>query len=203
MNSGSSAFMRSGAHSVPAARRRRRRTSGRAASACRRAEPVWRTTSTVSTVLVPGIFSAASTLAFSGTFLPPRRPSSAVMISLLGQSATRSAMDCGAKPPNTTEWIAPTRAQAQHRHDRFGNHRQVDRDAVALAHAQRAQRVGELAHARMQFAIGDVLGRLGRIVLLEDQRGLVAARARWRSRQLTLALSSPSSYQRMRKSSSS
>ena len=26
--------------------------------------------------------------------------------------ATRSAIDCGAKPPNTTEWIAPMRAQA-------------------------------------------------------------------------------------------
>lgn len=76
------------------------------------APPVWRTTSTVSTVLVPGSFSAASTLAFNGTFLPPRRPSSAVMISLLAQSPTRSAMELAAKPPNTTEWIAPIRAQA-------------------------------------------------------------------------------------------
>ncbi|KAG1355999.1 hypothetical protein G6F61_014621 [Rhizopus arrhizus] len=76
------------------------------------APPVWRTTSTVSTVLVPGSFSAASTLAFSGIFRPPRRPSSAVMISLLWQSLTRSAIEFGAKPPNTTEWIAPMRAQA-------------------------------------------------------------------------------------------
>ena len=51
-------------------------------------------------------------MAFSGTFLPPRRPSSAVMISLLAQSAMRSAIELGAKPPNTTEWIAPMRAQA-------------------------------------------------------------------------------------------
>jgi hypothetical protein len=36
------------------------------------------------TVFVPGSFSAASTLAFSGILRPPRRPSSAVMISLLG-----------------------------------------------------------------------------------------------------------------------
>jgi hypothetical protein len=73
---------------------------------------VWRTTSTVSTVLVPGSFSAASTFAFSGTFLPPLTPSSAVMMSFDWQSETRSAIEFGEKPPNTTEWIAPMRAQA-------------------------------------------------------------------------------------------
>ena len=76
------------------------------------AAPVWRTTSTVSTEFVPGSFRAASTLALSAIFLPPRRPSSAVMISFEVLSWTRSAIDCGAKPPNTTEWIAPMRAQA-------------------------------------------------------------------------------------------
>ena len=111
MNSGSSAFMRSGSQlagwlSTTASYQRSR---GICMST---APPVWRTTSTVSTELVPGSFSAASTLAFSGTFLPPRRPSSAVMISLLVQSATRSAIELGAKPPNTTMWIAPMRAQA-------------------------------------------------------------------------------------------
>ena len=61
---------------------------------------------------MPGNCKAASTLALSAMRLPPRRPSSAVMISLLAQSAMRSAIDCGAKPPNTTMWIAPMRAQA-------------------------------------------------------------------------------------------
>ncbi|MNT53653.1 hypothetical protein D3C72_1907450 [compost metagenome] len=73
---------------------------------------MWRTTSTVSTVVVPGSFRAASTLALSGILRPPRRPSSAVMISLLPQSITRSAIEFGAKPPNTTECTAPMRAQA-------------------------------------------------------------------------------------------
>ncbi|MNV47165.1 hypothetical protein D3C71_1390240 [compost metagenome] len=111
MNSGSSAFMRSGSHTdgCVSTMSWNQRSRGACMST---APPVWRTTSTVSTVLVPGSFSAASTLAFSGTFLPPRRPSSAVMISLLAQSPTRSAMELAAKPPNTTEWIAPTRAQA-------------------------------------------------------------------------------------------
>ena len=111
MNSGSSAFMRSGSHCAGwvSTTSWNQRSRGACMST---AAPVWRTTSTVSTVWVPGSFSAASTLAFSGTLRPPRRPSSAVMISLLPQSPTRSAMELAANPPNTTEWIAPMRAQA-------------------------------------------------------------------------------------------
>lgn len=72
--------------------------------------PVRFTTTTQST---PPTFSiAASTLAFSGTFLPPRRPSSAVMTTFESQSLMRWARLSGEKPPNTTEWIAPIRAQA-------------------------------------------------------------------------------------------
>ena len=61
---------------------------------------------------MPGFLSAASTLAFSGIVLPPRTPSSAVITSLLVQSAMRPAIDSGEKPPNTTECTAPMRAQA-------------------------------------------------------------------------------------------
>src|SRR5690606_14859171 len=63
----------------------------------------------------------------------------------------------------------------QHRHRGVDDHRQVDGDAVALAHAKAAQRVAEPAYARMQFAVGDVLRRGIRVVGLEHQRGLVAA----------------------------
>ncbi len=34
------------------------------------------------------------------------------MIALGAQSSIRTANSCAAKPPNTTEWIAPRRAQA-------------------------------------------------------------------------------------------
>src|SRR3546814_6201778 len=45
----------------------------------------------------------------------------------------------------------------------------------SLDDAQVAQRVAELAHARVQFAVGDMLrGRVG-VVGFEHQRGLVAA----------------------------
>ena len=74
------------------------------------AAPVRLTTTTQSTP--PALAIAASTLAFSGTFLPPRRPSSAVMTILDWQSVMRWARLSGEKPANTTEWIAPIRAQA-------------------------------------------------------------------------------------------
>ena len=76
------------------------------------APPVWRTTITVSTLLVPGRSSAASTLTLSGMCLPARRPSSAVITTLACESTMRPASESGEKPPNTTEWIAPSRAQA-------------------------------------------------------------------------------------------
>jgi hypothetical protein len=53
--------------------------------------------------------------------------------------------ESGEKPPNTTECTAPMRAQASIAYRGFGDHRQVDGDAVALLDAEVAQRVGELA----------------------------------------------------------
>ena len=76
------------------------------------APPVRRTTTTVSTLVVSGRDSASSTFFFSGIFLLARTPSSAVITSLHCESAMRPASASGEKPPNTTEWIAPTRAQA-------------------------------------------------------------------------------------------
>jgi hypothetical protein len=62
--------------------------------------------------LTPTFASAASTLALSGIFFDPRRPSSAVTIQSLAQSSTRPAIASGEKPPKMTEWTAPMRAQA-------------------------------------------------------------------------------------------
>jgi hypothetical protein len=74
------------------------------------AAPVRATTSTRST---PGVRrSASSTLALSGTALPPRIASSAVITNRLSASRIRPARLSGEKPANTTEWIAPMRAQA-------------------------------------------------------------------------------------------
>ena len=47
-----------------------------------------------------------------GTTLPPREPASALTITLGSASSMREASDTEAKPPNTTEWMAPMRAQA-------------------------------------------------------------------------------------------
>ena len=50
------------------------------------------------------------------------------------------------------------------------------RDAVALLDAEVAQRVGELADARMQLAVADALRGRGRVVGFPDDGDLVAAR---------------------------
>ena len=68
---------------------------------------------TTSTEVTPGQRSSArSMLALSGMRRPPRTPSSAVIAALESQSRMRSASASGEKPPNTTEWTAPMRAQA-------------------------------------------------------------------------------------------
>ena len=78
------------------------------------APPVRFTTITWSTEnpLFATLAIAASVLALSGIFRPPRTPSSAVMTTFDLQSSIRLASESGEKPPNTTEWIAPMRAQA-------------------------------------------------------------------------------------------
>ena len=58
------------------------------------------------------LVSASSVLCLSLTVLPPRTPSSAVMTSFDLQSVMRPTSESGEKPPNTTEWMAPMRAQA-------------------------------------------------------------------------------------------
>ena len=51
-------------------------------------------------------------MAFSGSALPPRICSSAVITITAPASAMRSRRLCAEKPPNTTECVAPMRAQA-------------------------------------------------------------------------------------------
>ncbi len=74
--------------------------------------PVRRTTMIFCTQWVRGLVNASSTLSLSGTFLPPRMPSSAVITTFDCPSMMRPANASGEKPPNTTEWMAPMRAQA-------------------------------------------------------------------------------------------
>lgn len=68
--------------------------------------------SCTSTCLTCNPSIAASTVALRGMILPPRRLTLAVMMKSLSQSSTRARMESAEKPPNTTEWIAPIRAQA-------------------------------------------------------------------------------------------
>ena len=60
----------------------------------------------------PPIASASSTIVFSGSGLPPRSCSSAVMTATAPASMIRSCSDFAENPPNTTECVAPMRAHA-------------------------------------------------------------------------------------------
>jgi hypothetical protein len=74
--------------------------------------PVRLTTSTFFTELQPPKAMASSTMAFKGRCLPPRTCWSAVITATAPVSSMRSRSDWAEKPPNTTEWVAPMRAQA-------------------------------------------------------------------------------------------
>ncbi len=72
--------------------------------------PARRTTTQVSTL--GQVSSASSALGLSGIGLPPRSTASAVISTLAWQSSMRLCRAMAEKPPNTTEWTAPRRAQA-------------------------------------------------------------------------------------------
>ena len=69
--------------------------------------------STTTTCSTDGVLaSATSTVGLRRPGLPRRQPPSAVMTTLHSASLMRSASESALKPPNTTEWAAPMRAQA-------------------------------------------------------------------------------------------
>ena len=61
----------------------------------------------------------------------------------------------------------PDAGARQHRHRRFGDHRQVDVDPVALDHAKSLEGVGEALHLGVQFGVGDRAG-VARLALPVD-----------------------------------
>ena len=70
-------------------------------------------------------------------------------------SSMRVASSFAAKPPKTTEWTAPMRAQASMAISGLGDHRHVDDDPVALADALRGERAGEARDLVAQLAVGE------------------------------------------------
>jgi hypothetical protein len=62
--------------------------------------------------LVRGLLDGAVQQRLVGTTRPGSIPQEAAMIALGVASSMRTASSCAAKPPKTTEWIAPSRAQA-------------------------------------------------------------------------------------------
>ena len=58
------------------------------------------------------VSSTSSTLAFIGVGLPRRSVPSAVTSTFASETSMRSRTDSTEKPPKTTLWVAPMRAQA-------------------------------------------------------------------------------------------
>ena len=172
MKSGSSACISSAAHSSP--------TLANSSSSMRSRPcvhgtlaPVRFTTRTLS--MPPTFLMASSALALSGTFRPPRRPSSAVIrnsrlaiVDAAGERIRREATEHDRMDG------ADARA-SEHGVSGFRNHGQVDGDAVAALDAVRLEHVGEAADLSVQLAIGDVARFLRWIVRLPDDGDLLAA----------------------------
>ena len=76
--------------------------------------------------------SAASTAGLSGNTLPLRQPPSAVMTSFASASSMRAAQALGAEAAEDDRVHGAEARDGEHGDDGLGDHRQVDRDAVAL-----------------------------------------------------------------------
>src|SRR5215467_5696661 len=68
----------------------------------------------------------------------------------------------------------PDPGASRHGYRDFGDHRQVDRDAIALFDASRFQNIGEPAHGIVQFSVGHATVIAG-IVALPQNRNLLRA----------------------------
>ena len=118
--------------------------------------------------------SASSTLALSGTTVPRRHAPSrgdhhfgfGVVDALAQRLGGKSAEDDAVRRADL--------GAGEHGDGQLRHHAHVDRDAVALGHAQRAQRVGEAIHLALEHAVGQH-ARIARLAFPDDGR-LVAPR---------------------------
>ncbi len=170
MNSGSSAFIGSGWHceatSCTASCSQTSRPLVQATS-----PPVFFTTITDLT-MSPTFSSAASTLG-----LQRRLATAAHALVRRDDDGRGRALDAagerlrGEAAEHDRMHRADPRA-GEHRIGRLGDHRQIDRDPVALLDAVMFEYVGEPADVFGEFGVGDVF-RLRGIVAFPDDRGLV------------------------------
>ena len=172
MKSGSSALIGSGGQSAGTS----------AASSCSQwsrpvsqatSPPVWRTTRHLTSC--GQCSSALLTLVLSAVTLPPRgrlvggdhRARVAVVDAVGERVRGEAGEDDGVDGADA--------GAGQHGEGGLGDHRQVDDHAVALADAEALEHVGHAADFGVKLAVGDVPGRLGGVVGLPEDGGLVAA----------------------------
>ena len=153
-------------------RRRPRRATTRRARATRPGSRSACTTSTVFDRAMPAI--ALSTLSLSGTICaaPPAAVGGDHDLAPCSRAIrSRERLRREAAEHDRVRRADP-RAR-EHRDRGLGDHRQVDRDEVARADAERGQRVRRLAHLAVQLAVGQHARVAG--LALEHERRLVLA----------------------------
>ena len=114
--------------------------------------PVRRTTRTCSTRLLTRR-PPRRTDSFSDTAWPRRNCPSVVITSLASASSMRAASADAEKPANTTRMQHAQPRARQHRDDRLGHHRHVDRDPITGYQPEVGQRVGGLADLGEQIRV--------------------------------------------------
>ncbi len=127
---------------------------------------------------------ARSSRGLYSTIRPGSMPQLAVRITFGSASSMRVASSLAAKPPNTTEWIGADAGAGEHGHDRFGDHRHVDQDAIAGDDAEILKDGGERRGLVEQLPVGDRPLRPGHRAVVVDRRLFAASRlphgGRWR-----------------------
>ena len=118
---------------------------------------------------------ASSTASFNDTADPRRYWPSVVITSLASASEIR-ARNADAEYPRTPHCAAPQPRARQHRHDRFRDHRHVDRHAVPGHQPKLGQRIRRPRHLDQQLRIRDGAAVADRLALPPDRHSVTVAR---------------------------
>ena len=107
-------------------------------------------------------------MVFSGMLLPARSEVLEVMSNLQAESLMRPGQRLGAEPAEHDRVNRADARAGEHDDGQFGNHRQINRDAVAFLDAERFQHVGELADLLVQLRVGEFYDVVFRLALPEE-----------------------------------
>ncbi len=118
---------------------------------------------------------ASSTASFSDAALPRRHCPSVVITSLASASSTRGPQRGGGEAGEDHRMHHAEAGARQHRHDRLGHHRHVDRHPVAGDQAEFGEVVGGLADLVLELRVGQRAAVADRLALPVDRDPIAVA----------------------------